>query len=350
MSRAVWIVLLAGILPATLPAQDAPRDPKEPERLFRDRTPLTLELRAPFPELFKDRDTLKAKPVEGVIRFTDERKGPTEIPVVLETRGHFRLRNTTCSFTPLKVRFDKEKAKGTVFANQGNIKLATHCQNGPRFEQNLLVEELTYRIYNQLTPWSHRTRLAKISYVPTPDTTKAVTRYGFFLEDDEEMAKRNAGKLLMQTGGNMSDMDPTLMNTVSVFQYFIGNTDWSVFAIHNIRLVEAGHPEGYYYPIAYDFDFSGLVSAPYAMPDGRLPIKSVRDRLYRGPCKKIEELLPIVERFKGIKDTVYAMIRSQPGLDPKRASEAIDYLEGFYDRVKNPKDFDDALGYACRGR
>jgi len=339
--RLVFLSALIGVA-GPLVAQENER---QPERLFRDRTPLEITIRAPFSELFKDRDTLEAKPVQGMLEYTDERRGAVSIPLTLETRGHFRLKRTTCSFAPLKVRFDKEQAKGTTFANQGSIKLVTHCQNGDRYQQNLLIEEGTYRMYNLLTPLSHRTRLAKIRYLP-PDTTKAVTRYGFFIEDDEEMAKRNNGKLLMQQGGNFNQMASYQMDLVSVFQYLIGNTDWSVFAIHNIRIVDMQAAD--YQPVAYDFDFSGLVNSAYASPDPRLPIKSVKDRLYRGPCRKIEELLPVLTRFNQAKDSMYAALTGVPGLDPKRAQEATDYLDGFFKRIKDPKGFDDAMGYACR--
>lgn len=342
--RLALLIAFAGVA-ERLPAQNAGR---EPERLFRDRTPLEITIRAPFPELFKDRDTLEAKPVAGVLEFKDERRGAVSVPLTLETRGHFRLRRTTCAFAPLKVRFDKEQAKGTVFASQGSIKLVTHCQNGDRHQQNLLIEEGVYRMYNVLTPLSHRTRLARIRYVQTPDTTKVVTRYGFFIEDDEEMAKRNNGRLLMQTGGTFNQMAAGQMDLVSVFQYLIGNTDWSVFAIHNIRIIDV--QGGEYQPVAYDFDFSGLVGSAYASPDQRLPIKSVKDRLYRGPCRAIEDLMPVLARFHQAKDTMYSVLTEVPGLDPKRAKEATDYLDGFFKRVRQPKDFDDAMGYACRGR
>jgi hypothetical protein len=320
----------------------------QPERLFRDRTPLELTIRAPFPELFKDRDTLETKPVSGTIELVDEKRGAVSLPLTLETRGHFRLKRTTCAFTPLKVRVDKEQAKGTLFGNQGSLKLVTHCQGASRYEQNLLVEEGVYRMYNILTPLSHRTRLARIRYVTTSDTTKVVTRYGFLIEDDEEMAKRNNGRLLMQTGGTLNQMDPEQMDLVSVFQYMIGNTDWSVFAIHNIRIVDV--QGGEYQPVAYDFDFSGLVGSSYASPDYRLPIKTVKERLYRGPCRTIEDLTPTLERFTRVKDSLYAALSGVPGLEPRRVREATDYLEGFFERIRKPRDFDDALGHVCRGR
>ena len=342
LTSLVWVFAGTGSVGA--------QEPKKPqaERLFRDREPLELTIRAPFGALFKNRDTTKANPLPGTIEFVDAKDGKKSVAVTLDTRGHFRLKRMTCSFAPLKVEFDKESSKGTVFNGQGGIKLVTHCQNAGRNEQNLLIEEAIYRMYNHLTPFSHRTRLAKITYVPE-DTTKTVTRYGFFIEDDKELAKRNSSNLMMVTGGNFSDMETSHLDLAMVFEYMIGNTDWSVAMIHNFRILDPGLG-GLYVPVAYDFDFSGLVGASYAIPDGRLPIKSVKERLYRGPCRKVEELAPTMERLNQAKDSLYGLIRAMPGIEPKRAKEATDYLDGFFNDIKRPKDFDDALGYACQGR
>lgn len=343
--------LIAGLVVASQMATVASAQEKktEPQRLFRSREVLELTLRAPLKELFKNRDTLAVKPVSGTVEFKDSKAGDVTIPVSLETRGHFRLKSSTCSFPPIKVRFDKEKAKGTEFSGQGSLKLGTHCQNGARFEQNLLLEEASYRIHNLLTPFSFRTRLARIHYIPTDDTAKAVTRYAYFMENDEAMAKRNQGTILMQTGGKYDEMDQDLLNLMMVWEYFIGNTDWSVAMIHNFRIL-AVEGKDVYYPVAYDFDFSGLVNASYAVPDYRLPIKTVRQRLYRGPCRKPEELWPTVELFKAKRDSMVAIIQAIPDFEPGRAKDAIGYLDQFFNDMKSPKDLDDALGYACRGR
>lgn len=343
MPTGTMTAFLAVLLWSGASAQEAP---KRPERLFRSRTPLEMTIHARFDDLFKDRDTLVDKPLPARLVYEDAERGTVELPVELETRGHFRLRRTTCTFPPIKVRFDKEAAKGTEFNDQGTLKLTTHCRDHGRYEQNLLVEELTYRLYNQVTPLSHRSRLARIRYVSEPDTTKQIVRYGFFLEDDDDMGKRNNGKILMQTGGTFSHMVTEQIDLLSMFEYMIANTDWSVFAIHNIRLVDPG--TGDYHPVAYDFDFSGLVDSPYAAPDERLPIRSVKHRLYRGPCRKLDELLPIIDRFNAQRDSMYQIVNEQPGLEPKRAKQALSFLEDFFKEIAEPKRFDKALGYACR--
>jgi hypothetical protein len=348
----IWRLLTLGLLAAgagAVQSAAAQTEPKEPERLFRSREVLDLTLTAPLKTLFKNRDTVNKKPQTGLLSFADSSGTAVSFPVTLETRGHFRLKPSTCKFPPIKVIFDKEAMKDTPFRGQGSLKLATHCHGAKSYEQDLLVEESIYRMYNLLTPLSHRTRLARIRYVPTEDTTETETKYGFFLEDDDELAKRNGGTWTKVPGLALSDMEPATLDLSMVFLYMIGNTDWSILMLHNMRVVQV---EGQLlsYPVAYDFDFSGLVGAPYAAPDARLPIKSVQTRLYRGVCREPEELAPTFDRFKAQRDAIYAVLDSQPGLEPKRAQEARDYLGGFFKQIERPRDFNNALGYACRGR
>jgi len=321
---------------------------KEPERLFRSREALDLTLIAPFKTLFKNRDTVEKKPQAGQL-IVSRADGADTIGVTLETRGHFRLKSSTCSFPPLKVIFDKEAAKETVFKSQGSLKLSTHCKDGDRYEQNVLLEEVTYRIYNLLTPLSHLTRLAKVQYVDTDDKDKTTVKMGFFIEDDDEMAKRNGATEVAIPALSFTEMDPPQLDVMSIFLYMIANHDWSIYALHNTRVLQV---EGYVfmYPVAYDFDFSGLVNAPYAGPPPQIPIKTLRQRLYRGPCRSIEELMPTLEMFNAKKDSILDLVRNQPGLDEGRIKDAVGYLEDFFDGIEKPQDFDRELGYACRSR
>jgi hypothetical protein len=349
MPRAVIGLVLSifAFGPSAASAQQ-PQPPKEPERLFRSREPLDLTLIAPLQTLFKNRDTIEKKPQQGTLVVPGEGGTLDSVPVTLETRGHFRLRSSNCRFPPIKVIFDKALMKETVFKGQGSLKLSTHCQNRDNYEQNVLVEEAVYRIYNLLTPLSNRTRLARIRYVPTEDTSKVETRYAFFIEDHDEMAKRNHGVIMDVPGYALSDMDPQQLDLVTVFLYMVGNHDWSIYALHNMRIVQT---EGYVFgfPVAYDFDFTGLVNAPYAGPPPQLPIRSLRQRLYRGICRDIEELVPTVARVVSARDSILATIAGQPDIEPGTVKDATNYLKDFFDDLKKPEDFKREMGYACRG-
>ncbi|HEY8104990.1 MAG TPA: hypothetical protein VIE46_02720 [Gemmatimonadales bacterium] len=318
---------------------------RPPRRLFRDDAPVALTLAADFRALFSHRDTVN--PVREPARLTfPGDSGPVTIAVELSTRGHFRLKPSTCSFAPLKVYFPKDQLKGTLFGGQSSLKLITHCDKSPRYEQNLLVEYGTYRAYNQLTDMSHRARLARITYADTRDSTRTITRDGFFLEADKEMAERNGARVLEHAGGSYSEMDSAQMDLMSVFEWLIGNTDWSVIMNHNVRLLEIPSRQ-WLYPVAYDFDFSGLVNAPYAVPDSRLPIKNVRQRLYRGMCRPPDVMASTLARFMARQDAIYAAFRTLPDLDPKRLKEATDYLKDGFGTLAKIKDFMPEQDYSC---
>jgi hypothetical protein len=71
-------------------------------------------------------------------------------------------------------------------------------------------------------------------------------------------------------------------NRVALFQYMIGNTDWSIVRERNVTLLLG--EDGYQRPLPFDFDMSGLVNAHYAGPAPGLPIDDVTERFYLGFC------------------------------------------------------------------
>ena len=341
--------LAFALAPASTAAAQAPppdsEAPRRPSRLFRTDVPLTVTLAADFREVFRDRDTTLVHRKPATLAF-DGDSGRVVLPVELATRGHFRLRPSACEFPPLKVFFNKETTRRTPFGGNGALKLVTHCNKAPRYEQNVLIEHGVYRAYNRLTPLSHLSRLARITYQDTADSSRTITRYGFFLEDDDDVARRNGGKILPMVGGELDEMDPAQLDLVTVFQYLIGNTDWSVLMIHNIRLVQVeGHP--YFLPLAYDFDWSGVVNASYARPDARLGTRNVRERVYRGACRKVEDLAPALARISERRDSIRDAFATLPDLDPKRRDDLLQYLDDGFRMIARPDNFRREQDHAC---
>jgi hypothetical protein len=342
-----WSVFgpVAACLFATAASAQSDGAKAEVRRLFREDAPLAITIGADFKTVFARRDTVNQVRHPATLTFPGD-SGPVVVPIELTTRGHFRLKSSVCSFPPLKVHFPKEKLKGTVFGGNGSLKLITHCDKNPRYEQNLLIEYAIYRAYNQLTDWSHRARLSRVTYADTRDSSRTITRYGFFLEDDKDMAARNGGTLFEQLGVSYSEMDSTLMDLVGVFEYLVGNTDWSVIMRHNVRLVQVPG-RNVLFPVAYDFDFAGLVDAGYARPDPRMPIKSVRERLYRGMCRPAEQITPTLLRVMAVKDSIRDAFIALPDIDPKRLKDVLSYLDDGFKRIGTPKAFMPEQDYVC---
>ena len=163
------------------------------------------------------------------------------------------------------------------------------------------------------------------------DTTRVSERWGFLLESERELAERTGGKILAGSRGalydHLAEGAPALL---ALWEYFIGNTDWSLAALHNIRLVATDTGT---FAVPYDFDFSGLVDAPYAAPDPRLPIRSVRERLWRGPCLSAPALAPVLARFVQQRDAIRALYDALPALDRRYARDAVRYIDQFYDQL-----------------
>ena len=345
------IAALAAATPTARPlgaqpaSDDAPRKkPFEPSALFSSDSVITLTLIADFPAIFAERDTLDPKRHPGVVRVVGP-KGEKSLPVVLHTRGHFRLRRDQCGFPPLRVIFDKN-TKHTPFDDQGGLKLVTHCSNGSReHEQYVLREYLTYRAHALVTPASFRARLARVRYVPARDSTRPVERWGFFLESEREMGRRMGGRVLEARNARYHDIADSAV-AVSLWQYFIGNTDWSLSALHNVRLVQR---DTLVMAVPYDFDHSGIVDARYATADPRLALRTVRDRLWRGPCASAQALQAAAAPFLAQRAALERLPRSLPGVEGDWAGRAEQYMRSFFDELRDPARFASATRSARPG-
>jgi hypothetical protein len=313
-------------------------------RLFTDTLPMDLRLNANFDGLAKDRDTAKTEH-PGVLSYVGPGGDTVSLNVQLRTRGHFRLR--TCSYPPLKVGFSRDQTANTPFAHVKSLKLVVQCRGNRSYADYLLEEYLIYRAYNLLTDLSFRVRLARVTYADSGKQKPPETRYAFFLEDDDDMARRNGGKVFEQQGVLDIQTDRTQMGLVAVFEYMIGNTDWSVWGLHNIVLVQDSTRN--VSPVPYDFDWSGVISTPYARPDGRLGITSVRQRLFRTSCRTPEDLAPILARFVAARDSIYGLYRAQAWLEPKRIKQSLDYYDDFYRTISDPRAVRRAMVLPCPG-
>src|SRR5207247_7684958 len=124
----------------------------ENRQLFQAADPLTFTLTADFNAVNKDRNEKSTKRFPGTLVVTGEKGKSGPIPVNLGTRGHFRLRQTSCTFVPLRVEFDRPSVLGTVFDGHKALKLVTHCRDNDTYEQYILREYLVYKVFNLLTP------------------------------------------------------------------------------------------------------------------------------------------------------------------------------------------------------
>jgi hypothetical protein len=253
--------------------------------------------------------------------------------ISVEVRGHFR--RTYCYLPPLKLIYKNNPA--AAFYRLKSLKLVNTCVPKWPDDQNLLKEFLIYKIYNLITDKSFRVRLLNLSYKDSSGKKKTITQHAFLMEDIKEVAKRNdcadwTGKKYSTEATNRRQM-----TIVAVFEYMIGNTDWSVAANHNIKLIHANNdPMSRPFVVPYDFDYSGFVNTSYAVPDERLGIESVRQRVYRGFPRTMVELNDVLDIFKKQKANIYALINNLNILTAETKSGMIEYLDDFYGTINSP--------------
>jgi hypothetical protein len=314
---------------------DERRRSAETRPLFASAEPLPITIAADFRAVQRDRNPKSEKTFPATITVPNEDGTIATIPIQIRTRGHSRRLRQTCDFAPLRLEFIKEQARKTVFEGHGPLKLGTHCKaNNSRFEQYVLREYTVYRLYNLLTPFSFRARLVRVTYVDTAKKKKKTVdvRYAMFIEDDDDVARRMSGRISDRRGLLFRNVHADTVQLMTLFEYMIGNTDMSMKLQHNVRIVET--PANVFYPVPYDFDYSGLVDTSYAVADTKLfGIQTVRERLYRGPCKTAAELEPFFARFRAAKADIMALYTALADMTPSYRKDAQKYLDAFYSTI-----------------
>ncbi len=309
---------------------DTTKSGKHLGSLFKHDTVLVFSIVANMKPLLKDRGD---KPMDhlAVLTFERKKKGSLSIPIKIKVRGNFRRQSTNCDFPPLLIDIDKQKKKNAVFDYQNRLKLITHCVN----EEYIVQEYFVYKIYNLLTDYSFKARLSKVTYQDSAAKRPTETKMAFLLEDETDLAKRNDLKIYDLKQLRSEQMDTLTMAKLCVFEYLIGNTDWSVPFLHNIKLLTNGVRLPV--PVPYDFDHSGIVGAKYAAPSEGLPIVSVRERLYRGIAYPMPVFEQVFAQFRALRPQIYAIYENNPMLQPNYVKKTIKYLDEFYAVINDPK-------------
>lgn len=308
--------------------------------LFQDEHPLEVTLTAPLKRMAKDRAE-EPEYLPGSLSYLDAQGVAQTLAFKVRPRGNSRRDTGVCSFPPLRLNFVKKQTEGTVFAGQNVLKLVTHCRWTEKFQQYVLKEYLAYRMFNLLSDASFRVRLLKITYVDSEDDAKPYQRYGFVIEDKNRLARRLQTKVAKPVAIEPEQLAPAQASIASLFQFMISNTDYSFIAAppgenccHNAILLEG--PEGAYLPVPYDFDRTGIVDPPNALPDENLRQKNVRDRLYRGFCVPDEYFTAALEKTRTLRPRLQALFENQIDLNERSQKAALRFLESYYRIIDKP--------------
>ena len=311
-------------------------------KLFQDEEPLSIRLGYSFKEIKKN--TSDSTYFPSILYYSNDQQKWDSLLISVRGRGNFRRKN--CFFIPLRIKIKKSEAQGTLFQGHKNLKLVLPCKVASEYNDLVMKEYVCYQMYDQLTPYTFNTRLVNLALTDQGGKqSKSYQLKAFFIEDDDDAAKRFNGKVTNE------DLHPRAMNDtcclrVDLFQYMIANTDWSSSFHHNSKIIQAGRKN---IPIAYDFDMAGFVNAPYATYSETLDIKSVRDRVYRGYCRDENVVQFVRKDFIQVMPSVFeALNRYESNFDANEFTNMKKYIQEFFDILINDKSFQKKILEACR--
>ncbi len=344
MKPSVRGVALALFSLFSLAAIGVPR--AEAQKLFKSDSALAVTITTELGPLLKQRDSLELLKHPAVFSYGGEPGKPVNVPVRLRARGHFRRQARNCDFPPLWLDVKSSDAKQTVLSGLNKLKITTTCRPKDKdYEQYILQEYIVYRAYQAITNNSFRTRMLRITYRDTAGKIAPVTTSGFFIEDVDDAAIHLGRKVLPAKGARFDDVDTDALSTLSMFEYFIGNTDWSISGLHNIALMQDSTAN--MIPVAFDFDWVGAVDARYAFPDKSLKIHTVTDRLYRGNCLNAAQFKKTIDHFRSKRVEIDALFAQLPQLAPDRVKKMRNFFDDFWKRTDDPRGLQREIAEDC---
>jgi hypothetical protein len=323
--------------------ETGPAQAQENAGLFDSEDILNIRLSGNLRELMKDKsDDMQYHPMTLSYKAPDS--STVSIPLRVKTRGNFRRTQGNCAYMPLMLNFAKETTpQSSLFYKQDKLKLVTPCSG----DKYVVREYLVYKLYNLISPKSFRARLVKVVYDDTVKGKASEPLYGMLLEQENRMAERNHAVIIEGKMIKQERTKPDDYLRMAVFEYMIGNTDWSVQYYQNVKLI-ASDSVSIPSTVPYDFDHAGIVDAPYAKPAEALQMSSTRERRYRGFCNAamstFDETFAL---FNSLREEFYNVYNKCPMLEPGYVKVTTKFLDEFYRTINDKKAANVAFTYPC---
>jgi hypothetical protein len=326
--------------------------------LFESDSVMELTLPVNFDTLCRPSESPDCDYTPTVLIYRDAAGQEASVSVSIRRRDGWRALQTNCQIPTLFVRFSEQDTGGTPFEGQTLLALNSHCGKGispehkrsPRlpddFEHYVINEYLGYRLYNLVTQVSLRPHLARIRYTNPDDPRTDFTHDAFFVEHFESLAKRLNAELLPEDSFDAVRLDRDAADQMALFQYMIGNTDWSIVNQDNVILLL--FPDGRQVPVLYDLDMSGLVNTHYAVPAPDLPISSVEQRYYMGFCHPDTDWDALFTRFATVQSADMALLAEIPGMGAGDRRIAGTYLDSFFKTLNSQEARERMIVNACQ--
>lgn len=314
-------------------------------RLFDKPFNLKVDFNMDFKDLQKN--TNDTSFIKTVINYSVDGGEMLSIPTKIRARGNFRRK--ICYFKPMKIKIKKKDAENTIFKGARTLKLVVPCQNESGNNELVYKEIMCYEMFEKLSKIHLKTQPVELTIHETKGK-KIIDHniFGFLIEDDDKLAKRHDAKKYPSNRrvSPLSISDSSAVN-FAIFEYMIGNTDWSMVYQHNVEMLYLNSAA---FAIPYDFDHSGIVNAYYAKPNPMLNIRSVRDRIYRGMCRKDPLIFEKMRQYYVSKiDDVSSVLEKYKGkISDKEYTRIDEYLGEFFEIVNSKELFDKNISSKCR--
>ncbi len=301
-------------------------------KLLQQDTVADMFLTIDWKQLEKKKKEKEYYPAHLEFRSSDQKLVSMDLKV--RTRGNMRLE--ICSSPPLKLKFDKNELARHSLAPHNEIDLVQPCHTGELYDQFILREYLAYKLYQVVSPYSYQVQLVRIHYQSTGGGEAHEPKIAILVENTEELVDRIGGRKNKTAIISKNALDAESILKVSLFEFMIGNTDWFIQSRHNLEFVAVpGH--SLLITVPYDFDYSGLVSTPYAAHHESIDLPTVALRYYQGKCAPKEQVLAALNIFKEKKEILLNMYRQIPGMKDYSIKHVQNYLEDFFTIIENPK-------------
>ena len=365
--RAATAAATAAIPPATTPtaASTAANDASArltsaramgsaPDPLFADQSRLELRLEGPIRELIRDKSP-DPEDRPALMSWTDLDGSSGSLDIEYRARGKSRRQQDKCYFPPIRLDIPRSAAQDTLFAEQDKLKLVTHCKrlgssSSEQFDW-VEFEYYVYRLLNSVTDYSFRVRPVTVTYVDSDGDE--YEHPGFLIEDKDRMAHRLGLELSQRPTISRDQLAPELTQTMEVFQYMIGNTDFSFMTgpagdrcCHNAVQLTNGES---FVPIPYDFDQTGVVNKKDALPAEGLGINRVTDRRYRGICRDTRYLDEAVALYADARGEMARILDEEIQVSDRRKRSVQRFLDRFWKVMDDPDRVQREFVRRCRG-
>lgn len=312
---------------------------------FNGTEPLRIALESDFRNLIKRKYQNEYQDAVFRIMYNDS----VQVTRNIKLRPRGNMRKKTCQMPPIRLNFPKSDAYINQLKQFDKLKMVPGCKGGAIYQQYLLSEYYAYKIYNIITDYSFRVRLLEVNYIDKGNNMKEETNLAFIIESNEQLAER-LGCIVIEPKGilDIRAHRQTLADFY-LFQYLIGNTDWSLSNLHNVELIKSKDSVMVApFVIPYDFDYAGIVNTTYAVPDELLGTKSVRERVYRGICLPGNELSEARRNVLSKKDRIYDLFKNDKWLSKGTKSSIQSYLDEFFEIAEPEKVFKRYIVENCR--